>query len=1019
MKDIFNGKKITFWRNWARQDRILYITSLFVLALSIIFFLFTYHVGLDLLIQWNVVSDTIGVSTQLEEFQRNLNTYTLEIQTFFVSQHFEASNLSISVVGAKIYLIFIAFAFSLIMTAISMIKKVFWYAVSMTIVFAWLAFLKLDILAVLGYENNFLLIVCLILYGGISFLFHFYNTTSTAIRFFTFITITVGIGIFILTTSTLAHPYIHLTNYGTIVCSIATLIFIVMIAYDVLNGFFSISIQSQSTPMKGLLNFVVISLLYLGNLLMVYFSQIGWVKWDFNFFNPFYLFILSTILGIWANRRRSNLTENIISFHSAGAILYIGLAINAVMTFSYTFATTNDPMQSVLNDMITYAFLCVGILFVVYIVINFWVPIKKGIDVYEYIFEPKIIGHHFIRVGGLVMMFMLVAKYSYKPYSEWKGGYHNFVADVYTVNNEPHLAKINYEKGNNFSPLNHKSNYTLASLELQNENYAESIRYFERLIFGNNMSEFAYVNLSEAYEEVGHPYKSTFTLQNGIKKFPKSGILHHNLAYNFQQHHKDVLDSMYIYYDKARTLLSDPVVAQANILTLLGQNQVSVNSDSLYNTLPPNNPVLENNYLALNSVLGKESSISLASKQWDHDSIASPENSCFLYNYAFTQLGKNDTLLKNIIEKYIKHPESAYTENLKFALACLYYYDNDLLKSKKYLDDILLSCSNQLYPYYSNFAGTLLYKRYLSLLAQEYFEKSAQAQRFFVVNSAPSNYAYTVAENSETEDIEFALTLISSLDTLSKQTFAKLVPIFNDPSIDSIQQYWTDEHKFQYLAYHPTSVYDSVKCLRVLKSFKDVQAKAKACAVALNKVIKTRDRKLAEKIWNEVPQVELYPKTLKELNFQYLQLLALQYKFNELSDRLENIKLSNERQLYYYYLKGLAFKALGDTTNAKIAFDANLKRQPLFDKSYVESVNYLPKDEQYNFLVQASYLLPKSAELHKKLALSSLESNMNSYAEISFYKLKKLLSKPEFEKFVLVYNKAKEEAEKRFNEWEE
>lgn len=1023
MKNIFNSKKLAFWNNWQKGDKFLYLIALGFFTLSILFFIFSYHFGIDLLIKWNLVSDTIGINTPLESFQRNLNEYTLEVQSYFVSQHYEAGKLHINTLGAKIYLIFIAFSAALIITAISMVRKIFWYAVGMTFFFAWLAFMKLDTLAVLGYENQSLLIACLILFGGVSFYFHAFKTeTKTIIRFLVFLALILGIGTFIITTSTQAHPYIHLTNYGTVLNSVMTIIFIVVVGYDILNGFLSLSIGSQSSPIKGLINFGVISTLYLGNLLLVFLNQIGVISWNLNFFNPFYLFLISAILGIWAHRRRSNLVKHIIDFHSAGALLFIGLAINSVMTFAYAFATTNDPMISVFEDTITYSFLCVGFLFVIYILINFFDPLKKGVNVYEYIFNPQslgnqsqVLGHYFIRLGAIGIMIYLIGKDHYLPYKHWWGAYHNYVGDVYTINGNVGLAEVNYKRANDYARLNHKSIYTLASLALEKENYAKAESYL-KLLDGQNLSEFACINLAYTYEQVGKPFQSIFTLQEGVKRFPKNGILHHNLAYAFQKYNKGSLDSIYHYYHNAEQYLDNPIIAQANMLAFFGENQIKVNTDSLFKTLPQNNAILENNYLALSAALGQENSLELKNKPWINDSIASTEMSCFLYNYSFTRLGTNDTLLKSTIQKFLKNEQSAFPENLNFALACLHYYDNDLLAAKLILDDILVSCTNQLFPYYSNFTGTLFYKRYLNKVSLNYFEKSAQSQRFFVVNSAPSHYAFNVSENSSVEDLEYPLLLISNLDEKSKNTFRELVTIFNNPPVDSVVEHWTDKHKFQYLAYHPESIDDSSKCLKVLRSIKDEQLRAQTCSVLLDKIIETNDRSFAEIVWNEIPKIELYPRILEEINFQYLQLLPLQYKFKELSDRLETIKLSNERKLYYYYQKGIAFEALGDTVNAKIAFEAAVKTQSLFDKAYVRMADYLPKDKSYEFLVEASYLLPKSVPIYKKLAIESLERYMNTYAEVSLQKLATLLSEKEFTKFKITYDLVKEEADKAFNE---
>ena len=93
-------------------------------------------------------------------------------------------------------------------------------------------------------------------------------------------------------------------------------------------------------------------------------------------------------LGVWGFRERAPLLSRVIADPYA-SFLYLGLAVITVATVSYAFATGNDPMVEMFEDVILFSHIGMGLAFFLYVLINFRMPMQRGMAVHKVLFQPR------------------------------------------------------------------------------------------------------------------------------------------------------------------------------------------------------------------------------------------------------------------------------------------------------------------------------------------------------------------------------------------------------------------------------------------------------------------------------------------------------------------------------------------------------------------------------------------------------------------------------------------------------
>jgi Flp pilus assembly protein TadD len=668
-----------FWKQWSRAYRLTYLITLSVLFVSLILFAITWLRGLENAVQWGVLSELAELPIIFHLFTDGLLDYSVNGKAYAVSEQFVAGSIQVRPAVATAFLVGICLAFVLIMSAITRFDRIR-YLVSMAVLILGLAFFRWEMLEVPGLGGNFLFLLLTFLFGSVSYYFHaFRSDYPIAVRLGAFGLLTGAIALALNFLSPVQFSALLLVSYGMPVLLVFSTGFIFFIAAEIIAGLVwitSVGRQEEGSSRRtlGVTNLLAISSLYLLNLTLIWLKSTKAIDWDLLIINPFVLYLVSVLLGIWGFRRLLD-QQNTVSFRDAGAYLYVGLALLTTLTCGYTFATANDPLVEVFEDVIVYTHLVMGVFFMAYVLINFWQIYQQHLPVYRILYKPKRLELSLFRVAGVFGVGAFLISGSAITVRQTVAGYYNGLGDYYLASNETGSANAFYQLALEQEFQNHKSNYTLASLALAQNNQTAAAFYFQQALLKQPNPQ-DYAGLSQTYLQTNLFFEAVKALQRGIHAFPNSGELQNNLGYLYAR--TSVADSAYYYLKAATQLASRNEVPESNLLGFYARNPAVLQADSTL-TKQVNESDYESyqaNALALRLVAQKDTTQPMQ-PAWLSGELANQGLSvgrfASLYNYTLANSRPDTTLIKRLQKLSADPINQDFTDDLLLARAVAEY----------------------------------------------------------------------------------------------------------------------------------------------------------------------------------------------------------------------------------------------------------------------------------------------------------------------------------------------------------
>lgn len=563
MQDLF------FWKSYTAAYRRLFVFVLLVLGVSAGFFAVAWARGLDSVLHWDVLSELGEIPFRLDA----VPGFELPATAYTVTEQLVASPMALNAPAAGAFVALWLVGLLLALAGASTLNRL-GFTLGTGVFILLLVSLNLD--ALVGRTDRLLSGGLVALYGGLAFFFNaFRTTTSLPLRFGAFAVLTaalVGLGVW-----KFPETVFHVATHAQPAALVLAVGVIFLVSFEVINGFLYVATRAGGTRM--LLHFVILSGIYLVNLLLVYLHNVRSIRWELLYLSPFLLLLLSVGLGVWGVRRQ---VAAFLDYETAGGVLYLGLATAALATVGYAFATANDPLTEVFEDAVVYTHLVMGALYALYVVVNFGQVLNRGLDAYKVVYKPIHWPLGIYRGAALLGMAGLLAVNKYFPVYQAAAGYYNGLGDLEHVREDFRSAEAYYQTARQLEFQNHKTNYALASLALvQGDPHAAGVFFKEAL--RKNPSDYAYAGLARMQAQEGLFFDALFTLREGFQKFPRSGVLAHNLAYQFGKTGDP--DSTAFYYEKAAKLGPKAELAESNRLAFWIKHR-EVDADSLLKAAP-------------------------------------------------------------------------------------------------------------------------------------------------------------------------------------------------------------------------------------------------------------------------------------------------------------------------------------------------------------------------------------------------------------------------------------------------
>jgi tetratricopeptide (TPR) repeat protein len=671
-------KEYFFWKVWSLSERRTTITALVLILLALLFFVFNSIDPLSNVIQWNVLSEVAEIPTVVDILRIDQWQYGVSVPSQLVTESFIASVMETDLRMVGIFWIFALAGLSFLLASLTTLPR-FWYLAGMILFILLLAFSRLEALGVFGEGNKTLFLLTAILYGGASYYFHaFRQDIGMSIRVLSMVGISALLSVLIISASPLPYSGLAAAAYSMPFWLLLSIVFLLVISTEIMALFVWISTTGSGKKGKpGLVNFLVISILYLLMLTLQYLRNTKQIDWNLTLIGPAYLALIAAIAGIWGFKKRANSTDGLMPFRSAGFWFYAGLFIITLSFTAFVTGTANDPILEVLEDVVVQGQLGMSLLFFFYILVNFYPLFKQGLEVHKVLYKPLRFGLTQTRLFGVVAVFVLFSIQRLLPLNQGIAGYFNGLGDLYSHTGEFTLAEQYYKMALQQEFQNHKSNYALASLALRQGDNNAAAYYFRQALLKNPSAQ-AYAGLGSILVQENLFFDAVHSLQEGLRAFPESGELLNNLGMLYSK--TNVADSAYYYLEKAERNTSRNDIPATNLLAIFAKNTDPRLLDSLTQKSDERAYISwQANWLAVQNLRQDFSKRSFSSKAIPADSLLSVSSFAYLQNYALNQ-ARTDSMPARLLPKLaIKNP--LLSQDLSFAAFYPEFYSGNKLKS--------------------------------------------------------------------------------------------------------------------------------------------------------------------------------------------------------------------------------------------------------------------------------------------------------------------------------------------------
>lgn len=978
---------MNFWNKWPKEDKIIYGLSFIVFLVTVTLLLVNYARGFEELIEIKQSTSFSNISVIIDSFNAYLVNFDINAENYLIRKQYLAGELHLAQTGSIIFLALSAFASIIYISAITRITKIFWFSALMTPFIAWVYFLKIDLIGVFGYFNNIFLITTLSLFILVAFLFHAVaNNASFLIRIITFTAITGFLTWVALEYSEIDKPLIMLSHNVIIYPTLLCLVFLVLTSGDIIT-FFAGLINETSQGEKGgfnnLYKLLSISVLYLGNLFVYYLNFSGVIEFQLIYFDPFFLVIVTAVLGIWGHKRRNEaFTPTNVPFDGIGNYIYIALATVSIAAMYFCFASGNTAMEKLFEETILILHITIGSTFLLYVVHNFSSLMFKNINFNDILFRYDGLPFFATRIAAVFLTIIWLGSNFDNKISLFKAGKYTYQGVAYMLNNDEILAKSAFYKASTLDRGNPVATYIMANFSSQKVDKTENKKLLVRII-DNNPREFAYLNLSELYFNEGDIQSALNTLKLGLEKFPNSAYLHNNLALRFEELNK--IDSSALHFTIATRDEKEKVVAITNLIALC----VTQKYDDLIDTLLSEGDFghdisFQTNKLVASNFFKKNYSFEL-NNTFIKDSVLVGLSLPYAHNFATRDLRN---VPKIVLDKIIatSRQESLNANTINYLKGLILVHNKNGWLGKKILEGLAKDSNPEAQNYYYRLLGLIFLQNENYTLAERTLSNNSKIQLYRAFDDAPLANAISYFANNKYDAFKEAVEHISYTDSTNKSLAKDLLFAVNAEERDYLDL--SDIQKSYYLISHPHV--DPF----LIKGIGNPYIKAFTINKKVNQLLANNKLDSIDLYWQELPSISYSFTKKTELNIKLAR--------KEFNDVITSTKDSRE----FYYERAVAFDSLGKNDEANIVYKKALNTTPFNSKLIIAASDFLAykmndDEKSYNLILDAVINDELNIEIKKTYIKRCLEQHLTNFAESVEVDLAEMISDEELRTFAL------------------
>ena len=1004
-----------FWQRWHPVSRRVYWALLALLAVTMLWFGFSYFRGIENVIDWERISEVETVSLPVDEVSVGVFDFSYSADHYVIRESYRGGNIRIDPTVAYLLLAALALTLIFLFVIVSTFNG-FWFYFGGLLLIALMLGMRWEQLQLFGSTGRLGFGLVMALYLPLTFYFQKIRPDFGLLpRLLAFTGATLILAVVVHFFAEVAYPALHLISFGLVVPIALSLFFVILVAHEIISFFLKLITQNNSPTSKhSFFHFAAISIVYLVNLTLLVLRNIQIIDWDILYLNAFLLLAIGTMVGIWGFRDREVQYQYIVGFQPLGAYLYLALAVLTFATLGFFTATANDPVLETFEDTIIYSQVGFGLIFLVYVIANFIQELADNQRVYRIVYRPPNLPYGTMQIVGLVATIAFFARAGLFPFYQAVAGYHNTIGDLYQYQDDLFLAEQHYKLGDQYGYKNHRSNYALGALARRQRDPALTTFYFNEAVQKNPTPQ-AYVNLANAFLETNQFFEGVFAFRQGLSVFPGNAYLQNNLALAFGK--TSVLDSALYYLQQAQTNRATKAPAEANTLGVLATSKtaISVDMDTLLSETVTDTtylPVRVNALSLQQRYDNQRAADDLFSEDESTDSTLNSLRFAHLYNSLLMPANAPDTTLTHYAQAVSQRGSQVYDEPLSFASAVALYRANRVVEALKIVDR-LQAVNIFKKGYYLHTMGLWTLEQNAPAIAADYFGRAAEARYSEAAFKQAVSYSEAAARPFGNPSVAIAawdslLTDSVAVSAGGVSTVAKdMLTIFSEEALATAVDTATDVFLYQALRYrYPELSSDQREA--VWQAFDDSNYQAIAVHDLWLRFPTHRNE-----AWNQWANEVAEADGLSQEGQTYTRWIAAfraeqQQDWTTLTSLVDELRpMGRWHQYWLTYFRARLAQRAGEEQAAY--YYAALAHNPFFSQGFLAALAYLypsetDQTEAYGLLLDATQTNPYDAALLRAYVLAALRANLETYAEEGLQDYQAMVSSAEYQAFRIEYD---------------
>ena len=1002
-------ENIPFWNQWPKRERYWYISLLSLLLISLVIYFIAYSAGTGFSINWEVISTVKPQQVLFDEFFVGLNKIPIYVEQFVIQQHFEAGPLEIHpTLSIAFYALFLSSL--LILYAYATTCSRFWFIVASALLIIIFITFRLENLLLLDQYNKTGLIIAMVCLLPLGYYLHaFRDNASMATRIALMLVAGAIMTGLVLYLSEAQMPAFQWAQYGILAPLFITIYFTLLIGHEVIAGALNvITYYNRSGDKNTLTHFLIFSILYLGNALLVYLYNRRIIEWELTLIDAFWLFAINTVAGIWGFRQREVNYQYIFRFKTTGAAVYLLLAFISTNTISFFFITANDAMLEVIEDAIVFSQLGYSLIFFFYILTNFIQLLYENQQVSKVMYKPSRMPYFTSRFAGTIAVAALFFVSQMLPYQQGISGYLSGIGDIYRITDNSAVAEHYYQQAVGLGQKSHRSNYALASLAQEDGNRKKEIRYLAQSI-EKHPSPYAMANLSQRYLDRDQFFDGLFLLKNSVIIFPESGPLQNNLALAFGT--TDITDSAFYFLENALAKRKSRDEARTNMVGLLAQKNYDFTTDTLAQLwLESDDKAYRSNLLTFANRAYVNVDTSAGYRFGNPDNV-SPQDLVFNYNVLLNRPSLADSSFWQQMKAYYEASNTYWMEEpLHFAGAVASAKSGEVNQSVATLSS-LVAQEGVREGVFAYTLGNIALQHRAPMLAAENYEKAVRKG----LGKALPGWGFSLLEAGKTDEGLDIWRRIIQADTEGKAMGEKIIRLAGTSNISALTDI-SDEDKYVFLRYFsedwPIDILEGL-----ILTIMDDNIKAAAYVWLADWAYRNQDYEMV-KVW--LVKAEGCQFNADYVYEPYLRLLTLLYFQESDTKMLEELGKEIEENFpalgsYAQLATARIEEVAGDLNKAYQLYLELIERNAMIEEAVLSAVyhaNFYNKDQEaaYEILIQALETNPYDVQINQAYILQAIRVGLRAYARDGMEDLRTFNKKaydaflPEYQEALELYN---------------